>query len=447
MKALVDFGKKIRPVGKLNGTNNGPIQCYTDRTAEYRDMGVDFVRFHETHSTFTKCVEIPFIFRDFSKDENDPANYYFAETDAVIKGAVDAGIEIMYRLGMGTENTFPLLFLYEPPDYEKWARIAEHIVRHYTEGWADGFRYTDNFRYLEIWNEADLPQYWPAQPWPEGRKRYIDFYEVAARHLKKCFPEIRIGCCGFAMIYAYNAPSPDSPAYEGYRSRYEFFHMFLQRVKENDIPLDFFGWHVYSYSSRGMWERCSVIRDLLAEFGMQDTELINTEWANLSLHRDKKGLWYMEKAHTFYNAVGMLGSMIVMQKFGNSRAAYYDSDERSSFCLLYEFDGTPMLDYHIMKMWKWLREGVDEVATDGDKDDFRICASGNGRYARVALANEGAEKRVTLEISGLPDADYELFRFDHAHTPDKAVRVGRFTGGKMTVVMPKESAVLIKFSL
>ena len=41
-----------------------------------------------------------------------------------------------------------------PKDFKKWAVICEHIIRHYTEGWADGFFY--DMPYWEIWNEPDL---------------------------------------------------------------------------------------------------------------------------------------------------------------------------------------------------------------------------------------------------------------------------------------------------
>ena len=51
-------------------------------------------------------------------------------------------------VGIKPYHTFP------PKDPEKWARICEHIIRHYTEGWADGYHY--NIRYWEIWNEPEV---------------------------------------------------------------------------------------------------------------------------------------------------------------------------------------------------------------------------------------------------------------------------------------------------
>ena len=74
----------------------------------------------------------------------------------LIAAIVNAGVEPYYRLGITIEHqayikpyhTFP------PKDPEKWARICEHIIRHYTEGWADGYHY--NIRYWEIWNEPEV---------------------------------------------------------------------------------------------------------------------------------------------------------------------------------------------------------------------------------------------------------------------------------------------------
>ena len=63
----------------------------------------------------------------------------------------------------------------------KWAEICEHIIRHYNEGWADGFYY--NIEYWEIWNEPDNSQMWTGTP-----EEFYELYRVAANHLKSCFP-------------------------------------------------------------------------------------------------------------------------------------------------------------------------------------------------------------------------------------------------------------------
>ena len=136
-----NFARSVGPVGMMHGTNNGPFMHQGDFGPEYDEAGIPFVRFHETHSPTTKCVEVPHIFRDFDADENDEKNYFFAATDKVITEAVRHGITIMYRLGMGTESSRPRLWCDVPKDVRKWARICVNIIRHYNGGWANGFHY------------------------------------------------------------------------------------------------------------------------------------------------------------------------------------------------------------------------------------------------------------------------------------------------------------------
>ena len=51
------------------------------------------------------------------------------------------GVEPFYRLGTTIENSHRIktYHIYPPKDYQKWAKICEGIIRHYNEGWADGF--------------------------------------------------------------------------------------------------------------------------------------------------------------------------------------------------------------------------------------------------------------------------------------------------------------------
>ena len=70
-----------------------------------------------------------------------------------------------------------------PKDFGKWARICEHVIRHYNEGWADGFHY--GITYWEIWNEPDNgPTVARNQMWTGTAEQYYELYDVTARHLK-----------------------------------------------------------------------------------------------------------------------------------------------------------------------------------------------------------------------------------------------------------------------
>ena len=84
----------------------------------------------------------------------------FAFTDAYLKPLVEAGCKIFYRLGVTIENNWKIKAynIYPPKDFAKWARICEHVVRHYNEGWAHGFKW--GIEYWEIWNEPENLPMW-----------------------------------------------------------------------------------------------------------------------------------------------------------------------------------------------------------------------------------------------------------------------------------------------
>ena len=114
-----------------------------------KDANMPYSRLHDVGGPYgaNRYVDIPNIFRDFDADVNDPASYDFAFTDALIEGLYSYGIEPIYRLGVTIENQAHIKAyrIHPPKDYKKWAQICEHIVRHYNEGWADGFFWNINY--------------------------------------------------------------------------------------------------------------------------------------------------------------------------------------------------------------------------------------------------------------------------------------------------------------
>ena len=139
-----DGGGRIRP---LHGVGQPPFYGLDFSRFHYlTEAGIPYSRLHDVGGTLGGglFVDIPNLFRDFDADPADPAAYDFAFTDRLITALVEAGVEPFFRLGVSIENDRRVkVYRIDPPgDDLKWARICEGVIRHYTEGWADGFTYT-----------------------------------------------------------------------------------------------------------------------------------------------------------------------------------------------------------------------------------------------------------------------------------------------------------------
>ena len=158
----VDFSREVGPVKCVNGVGQPPL---VGKLGDWsmmhylKDAGIPYSRLHDVGGWLGggMFVDIPNLFPDFEADENDLANYRFAYTDSLVKALDKNGIEPFFRLGVSIENFaergFPPVNILPPKDFAKWARVCEHVIRHYTEGWADGFKM--KVAYWEIWNEPD----------------------------------------------------------------------------------------------------------------------------------------------------------------------------------------------------------------------------------------------------------------------------------------------------
>ncbi len=248
--------RPIKNMKPMHGGGQPPIGGggMTEYFHYMTEAGIPFSRLHDVGGVFGggRFVDIPNLFRDFSADETDPANYDFTFTDYLIKAIVDAGVEPYFRLGTTIENyaLIKAYTIYPPADYHKWARICEHVIRHYTEGWADGFHYT--IRYWEIWNEPEVQD---KMMWMGTDEEYYALYDVTAKHLKACFPHLKIGgyaSCGFYAIAPAKTVDPVThlpgtiPPDEHEQHLMQFFYGFFDYIKEHGSPIDFFSWHSYA---------------------------------------------------------------------------------------------------------------------------------------------------------------------------------------------------------
>ena len=282
----VDFQKALGPVKPVNGVGQPPMLDALGKWSMMhylKEAGIPYSRLHDVGGWLGGglYVDIPNLFPDFDADENDPANYRFAYTDSLMKALVDNGVEPFYRLGVTIENFaskgYPPLRIFPPKDFAKWARICEHVIRHYTEGWANGFKM--KIDHWEIWNEPEYHlEVEKNEMWRAPFSEYIRFYGTVAPYLKAKFPHLKIGgyaACGF---YAAEGCGDEQAAVSPRNvNMVKCFKEFLGAARDGGWPLDFFTYHQYSNPSYGA-KQLAYARRTLDEYGFGKTELICDEW-------------------------------------------------------------------------------------------------------------------------------------------------------------------------
>ena len=314
---VVDPGAVSGPVKPVNGVGQPPLIGAAGDWWMIRylaEAGVPFSRLHDVGGAYGRniFVDIPNLFRDFDADENDPANYDFAFTDLLLNKLVEHGIEPFFRLGVTIEN-YPEVRRYRidpPKDFAKWARICEHVIRHYTEGWADGFRH--RISHWEIWNEPEnLHDPEINQMWHGSFEEYCRLYEVASKHLKAAFPHLKIGGPAFSGVQAafQSDPSPRD------KFRLACFHEFLKYIREHDCPIDFLSYHSYD-GPADLPKQLAYVREQLDAAGYREVETCLNEWLPEPSN---------EKLGTAQQAAEIAATLLVFQNGPVDSAAIYDA--------------------------------------------------------------------------------------------------------------------------
>lgn len=300
----VDFSQTQGSIKPMNGVNNGPQTCnfHYDATDHFKAASIPFSRLHDTEYPFGsgEYVDIPCIFPHFDADETDPANYNFALTDLYLKAILEAGSKIIYRMGVSIEHQPIKRHIFPPKDMHKWARICEHLIRHVNEGWGNGYHM--GIEYWEVWNEPDIPECWQGTA-----EQYHTLYIITAKHLKACFPSIKVG-----------GPTISNP----FNSAYIRAFLDAVWVKEK-APVDFLSWHIYGDDPTQFADAAQNIHCIKSEYGLDQAESILDEW-NLVLGWDAVGESW-QRMRTPQGAAFCAAVMARLQSTSCDIATYYDA--------------------------------------------------------------------------------------------------------------------------
>ncbi len=428
-----------RPIKPMHGINNAPMHWANFSLFHYLgEAGIPVSRLHDTGGAFGGgvYVDIDNLFPRPEADPTDPASYDFAFNDALICALCEAGAKPFYRLGCTIENyasTIAPRRIFPPKDPEKWAVVCEHIIRHYNEGWADGYRL--GIEYWEIWNEPDnQPDPLENPMWRGDKETYYRLYEVTANHLKACFPHLKIG--GYASCGFYEILNTQAAAQANVSSRtgyfIEFFEGFLCHITSegHKAPLDFFSWHSYSGPEENV-RYAAYAREMLDRYGFTATESILNEW-NPGIHRRGTAA---DAAH--------IGAMfIAMQNTATDLLCYYDGQLETAYGGLWNpMTYKPLKAYHVFRAFNELYRLGTQYAIDGAPDGnlsptlYALAAGDGGGKQAILICNTGEATAVVP-----PAGTWSVSVIDAAHDLDTVATV---SGGE-SITVPGEGVVLLQ---
>ncbi len=401
----VDPSVEVGPIKLMNAVNNGPTKPRSDQSRgnfdEYAALKIPYARVHDAAHCHAyggpHTVDISAIFPDWNADETKPESYDFACTDEYLANIRAAGTEPFYRLGQSIEHYIKKYHIHPPKDYAKWARICEHIVRHYNEGWANGFKW--NIKYWEIWNEPD-----GNKPTPDGRlgptwtgdtQQFLDLYKVTALHLRKCFGDtIKIG----------------GPAFCWWGAWQKDFIPFCAREK---LPLDFYSWHNYYRDATDPAANARRARKLLDDHGFTKTENHLNEWNYVRGWSDEWVYSLECESGRFAQkgAASIAAVMITCQDAPLDMLMFYDARVNTNMNNMFDtLTLLPKKGYYPFLAWRRLRELGTQVKASVETKDVKkpqlfACAAKNAAgkkglfIARYSDDNNIVETRkVTVSL-------------------------------------------------
>ena len=418
---------RIKP---MHAVNNNPLKPRADQTKsffdDYKAAGIPYARNHDAShwagAGREHVVDVNCIFTDFDRDVNDPSAYDFTLTDVYVNTCFDAGAEVFYRLGASIEHWVKKYNTLPPADNQKWAEICEHIIMHYNEGWADGFRL--GITYWEIWNEPDLNQ---KKCWGGTWEEFYELFAVTAAHLKKRFPQLKIGgpaICGIG----------DTDFTEG----------LLKRLKKDNIPLDFFSWHLYGYDTSWYENDINKVRNILDKYGYTETESILNEWNYVKDWSDKY-VYSIEQIIGMKGAAFTAAVMLIGQENPLDMLMYYDA-RPSAFNGMFDFyTDRPLKGYYPFKMFNNLyRKGIEAETDCGVPGLYAATAVDEKGNPSTMIAyfsddEESAEAKETEIVYDKP-VSADVYILDSEHNAEK---IFGFSGTSVRLTIKPNSVILI----
>ena len=439
---LVDFQKGMGKVKPMHSVNNGPVYKFSadqriTNVDSFRAAGIPYARTHDAafYATYggEHIVDVNNIFTDFSKDPTDPASYDFVLTDDYMKMIEAGGAKVYYRLGSKIEHWRKKYNTLPPPDFKKWAVVCEHIIRHYTEGWADGFHM--DIEYWEIWNEPDLDADDSAHKrcWGGTAREFYELFRVTLEHLKACFPHLKIG----------------GPACAGLHE--EWVDGLFSSLGE--VKPDFFSWHVYGSTVEKVREKIQTARRFMEKHGLGDKESILNEWNYVKGWEGEDWIYSLKSEKSLKGAAFTAAVMEMSQYESLDLLMYYDARPcgmNGLYCTDYVFE--TLKGYYPFPMFNRLYTQGEAVAVERRSEDvWAAAARGEEQVVMLTHYNDddatpSKDVKVTFRnVKNEKGVRLEYYLLDETHDAT-LVREEIFTAEEFAsyITLPNFSTYLLR---
>ncbi|MBE6619526.1 MAG: hypothetical protein E7626_07100 [Ruminococcaceae bacterium] len=440
----IDFNKTVGKIKPMHATNNGPAHKYfpeqrVSNMESFREAGIPYARLHDCIECITyggaHCGDISAMFPDFDKDPYDPDSYDFRITDEYVKVIIESGAKPFFGLAPTIEHLPKKYEIFPPKDFHKWAVICEHIIRHYNEGWNDGYQF--NIEYWEIWNQPDEIESRPQElkvQWLGTKQQFFDFYNEASTHLKGCFPNLKIGGPSIAWDM-------------------KWVRDFLAAVK---IKPDFFSYHSYASTPEKIIERIKTIQNLLDEADCGETENILDEWNYVRSWFNEDWVYSLRKMKEMKGASFYASTMCLAQYSSADMLMYYSAAPHiMNGMFRMDIMSDCLKGYYPFKMFNELYKLGECIEINENGSPIYSCAAKNGNEAAIMLSNysendDASAVEVKINVDNFSSAEgvnVEYYLLNETHDM-KLSRVEKFTGDAYSIILdvPLYSTYLIKFS-
>ncbi|MFQ5595578.1 MAG: alpha-L-arabinofuranosidase C-terminal domain-containing protein, partial [Anaerolineae bacterium] len=372
----VDASAVVGTIRSLQGINAGPRgrDGPPHLFRQFEDIGVDYVRTHDYYGP----ADMRVIFPDLQADPDEPASYDFVSTDRELEAIKRVGAEVLFRLGESWGS--PVTYV-APEDREAWAQAAVHVVRHYNDGWANGFHW--GIEYWEIWNEPDIP-FWTGTP-----EEYYELYEAVARALKAYDPGLKVGGPGLCC-------------------QDTFFVDFLAYCRDHDVPLDFVSWHRYAGGSAPytLLQRAEQVQRALDFYDFTQAENLLTEW-NISVEGD------YEHLRDAAGAAWTASALTYLQDSTVTIANRYRGDGGLG---MFTAEGLYTKPAYTFLAFRWMMETPERLsATGSDTSGYAVLAgrTDDGQTVQVLISDyNSSHAGFDLTVTNLPWGADQPYRFE-----------------------------------